>query len=160
MGVSCTNGARDDNEPTPTKGVTVSTLNPYLNFRGQARAAMEFYSSVFGGEATFSTFNDFGMTAAPDEVDLIMHAQLITPGGLTIMAADAPGHIDLTVGNNISCSLSGTEEEELTGYWERLADGAVISEQLAKAPWGDSFGMLVDRFGIQWLVNISAGATG
>ncbi|MCS5734787.1 VOC family protein [Herbiconiux daphne] len=131
-----------------------TNLNPYINFKGQAREAMDFYQSVFGGELARSTFNEFGMAHDPAEGDLIMHSQLTTEGGLVLMAADSPADMPFTPGNNISVSLSGTDEAELHGYWNKLADGATIAQPLEKAPWGDSFGMLVDKFGINWLVNI------
>lgn len=135
-----------------------SRLNPYVNFESNARAAMEFYKSVFGGELNLSTFGDYGQSTGTDAA-LIMHAQLETPGGFTLMASDTPAHMTRTVGTNMSISLSGTDEAELTGYWNGLADGATITQPLARAPWGDSFGMLVDKFGIAWLVNISAPRT-
>ena len=132
-----------------------SILNPYLNFRASAREAMDFYQSVFGGEVQRSTFADYQMAQDPAENDLIMHSQLTTPGGFTLMAADVPAHMELAEGSNISISLSGADEAELTGYWEKLVEGGTVIEPLAKAPWGDSFGMAVDRFGVQWLVNIA-----
>jgi PhnB protein len=130
-------------------------LNPYLNFRGNAREAIDFYQSVFGGELTTSTFAEFGMPVEPGEGDQIMHSQLTTSSGFTLMAADTPSHMDFTVGTNVSVSLSGEDEAELRGYWDKLSDGATIAQPLEAAPWGDSFGMLIDRFGIGWLVNIS-----
>jgi PhnB protein len=130
-------------------------LNPYLNFRGTARQAMDFYQSVFGGELTRSTFAEGGMPHDPSEADQIMHSQLETDGGLTLMVADVPSSMELTVGNNFSVSLSGDDEAELRGYWDKLADGATVTMPLERAPWGDTFGMLVDRFGVNWLVNIA-----
>lgn len=130
-------------------------LNPYLNFRGQAREAMDFYQSVFGGTVQRSTFADFQMSEDPAEADQIMHSQLTTETGFTLMAADVPARMDLNEGSSISISLSGDDEAQLTGYYDRLVDGGTVIEPLAKAPWGDSFGMLVDRFGVQWLVNIA-----
>jgi PhnB protein len=59
-------------------------------------------------------------------------------------------------GTNVSLSLSGEDDEELTGYYDKLSEGGNASMPLSKAPWGDKFGMLTDKFGIQWLVNISA----
>jgi PhnB protein len=141
---------------TTSEEKPMSTLNPYLNFRGQAGEAIDFYASVFGGEATKSTFADFGMPVEPGEEHLVMHSQLITPSGFTLMAADVPSHMPLTVGDNVSVSLSGTEHDELTGWFEKLAEGGSVLEPLVKAPWGDSFGMLTDRFGIHWLVNIGS----
>jgi PhnB protein len=132
-----------------------STLNPYLNFRSSAREAMDFYQSVFGGEVQRSTFAEFQMAQDPADNDLIMHSQLTSPAGFTLMAADVPAHMDFTQGSSISISLSGDDEAELTGYWEKLVEGGNVIEPLNKAPWGDSFGMAIDRFGVQWLVNIA-----
>jgi PhnB protein len=133
-----------------------TTLNPYLNWRGSARAAMEFYRSVFGGELTTNTFKEAGMPIDPDEEDLIMHSQLVTPD-LTLMGADVPKQMPWTENSNGSISLSGGQEDEaqLRGFWDGLADGATVTAPLEKAPWGDTFGMLVDRFGVNWLVNIA-----
>jgi PhnB protein len=132
-----------------------TTLNPYLNFRGNAREAIEFYHSVLGGDVTVSTFADYQMEVPDDQKDLVMHSQL-TGGGLTLMASDVPSHMDYVVGtNDFSVSLSGDDEAALTGYWEKLSEGAEIGQALEKAPWGDSFGMLHDKFGVSWLVNIS-----
>jgi len=130
-------------------------LNPYLNFRDTAREAMEFYRSVFGGELTMSTFAELHASDDPAEQDKIMHAQLVTDQGLTLMAADLPNSMDFTPGNNFAISLSGEDEAELRGYWDKLSDGGNIGMPLDKAPWGDIFGMCVDRFGISWLVNIA-----
>jgi len=132
------------------------TLNPYLNWRGQARAAMEFYQSVLGGELTISTFGEAGMPVDPSEVDQVMHAQLVTENGLTLMGSDAPMHMEGTEGSAYSVSLSGDEEAALRGYWEGLSVGATIEQPLTTAPWGDTFGMLVDQYGINWMVNILA----
>jgi len=131
------------------------TLNPYLNWRGSARQAMEFYQSIFGGELTVSTFGEAGMEVDPSEVNQVMHSQLITPNGLVLMGSDAPMHIEGTEGSAYSVSLSG-DDEILRSYWEGLADGATIEQPLTTAPWGDTFGMLVDKFGINWMVNILA----
>jgi len=130
-------------------------LNPYLGFRDNARDAMEFYQSVFGGELTMSTFAEYEMAEDPSERDKIMHAQLESPNGLFLMGADTPNAMDYTPGGSISVSLSGEDEAELTGYWEKLSGDGTVIEPLAKAPWGDSFGMCVDRFGVMWMVNIS-----
>lgn len=133
-------------------------LNPYLSFRDNARDAMEFYRSVFGGELTTSTFAEFQASQDPAEQDKVMHAQLVTDAGLTLMASDTPNGMDYTPGNNYSVSLSGDDESELRGYWDKLADGGTVTMPLDKAPWGDSFGMCVDKFGVTWLVNIAGAA--
>ncbi|MDV3296591.1 MAG: VOC family protein, partial [Brachybacterium paraconglomeratum] len=121
-----------------------SRLNPYISFTDNARQAMEFYKEVFGGELTMSTFGEFGQSDTPG-ADNIMHANLTTPSGFTIMAADTPPGMDHNPGDNISVSLSGDDADELRGYWERLSDGGAVSVPLEKQMWGDEFGMLTDR---------------
>jgi PhnB protein len=117
---------------------------------------MEFYHSVFGGELTLSTFGDFQASEDPAEQDKIMHGMLETERGLVLMGADTPNSMDYTVGTNYSVSLSGTDEAELRGYWDKLSDGGTVTLPLERAPWGDSFGMCSDRFGVSWLVNIGS----
>jgi PhnB protein len=131
------------------------TLNPYINFIDNAREAMGFYKDVFGGELTMSTFADFGSSSGPADANLIMHSQLETPAGFTLMASDTPAHMDFKGAGNISVSLSGTDEAALKGYWNKLTAAASIEQPLEKAPWGDSFGMLTGRYGIAWMVNIT-----
>jgi len=133
----------------------VTRLTPYLSFRDNAREAMDFYQSVFGGELTRSTFGEFQVSEDPAETDKIMHSQLESPSGLVLMASDTPNRIDLVAGSNFTVSLSGDDEAELRGYWDKLAEGGTVSMPLEKAPWGDSFGQLIDRFGVGWLVNIA-----
>jgi PhnB protein len=133
-------------------------LNPYLGFRDDARAALEFYRSVFGGELTISTFGDLHASDDPAEQDKVMHGQLVAPNGIVLMGSDTPTGMQLAEGSSISVSLSGDDEALLTGWWNGLAEGATIIEPLTKAPWGDTFGMLTDRFGTAWLVNISGAA--
>jgi len=137
-----------------------SRLNPYINFRGKARAAIEFYQSVFGGTLQIDTFAGFGMPVDNEaEKDWVMHAQLETPAGFTLMVSDTPSSMPLGEGGNVSISLSGDNDAELSGYWDKLSNGATIGEPLAMAPWGAKFGMLTDRFGIGWLVNIATPST-
>lgn len=134
-----------------------SRLNPYISFRDNARDAITFYESVFGGELNISTFGDYQASQDPAEADKVMHAMLVSPNGLTLMAADTPNGMEYNPGNNISVSLSGeaSDEAELRGYWDKLADGGTVTMPLESAPWGDVFGMCVDKFGIAWLVNIA-----
>lgn len=129
-------------------------LNPYLSFRDKAQEAMDFYHSVFGGELTRSTFGEYQM-GDDTEKDKIMHSQLLTDSGLCLMGADTPNEMEHTPGMNGSISISGNDEAELQGYWDKLRDGGVVSQPLVKAPWGDSFGMCIDKYGVNWLVNIS-----
>jgi len=133
-----------------------STLNPYLSFRDNARAAMEFYQTVFGGKLTMSTFKEFHASQDPSEDNKIMHSILEAENGITFMASDTPSNMEYHPGTNMSMSLSGDNVAELTAYYEKLSAGGTIGMPLEKAPWGDTFGMLTDKFGVSWLVNISS----
>jgi len=140
------------------------TLNPYLTFHGQAREALEFYASVFGGEPTTMTFAEGGMggQVADDEQGLLMHGQLVTPLGLTIMCADAAPSMgggqagSSSSGGDASVSLSGDDADTLAKYWDGLVVGGTVTVPFEVAPWGDRFGMFTDRFGFAWLINSSA----
>lgn len=132
-----------------------SEISPYLSFRDSARQAMEFYQSVFGGDLGISTFEEYQVSEDPSEQDKVMHSRLVTDNGMVLMAADVPNRIDLTPGTNFSVSLSGEDEEQLHGYWDKLIVGGSAEMPLEQAPWGDSFGMLTDRFGVSWMVNIA-----
>jgi PhnB protein len=131
-----------------------TVLNPYLNFRDNARTAMGFYKSVLGGELIMSTFGEGGMSQNEGDGNLIMHAQLNSPNGMVLMASDTPASMGAPRGNG-AISLSGNDEAALRGYWDKLSEGANIIMPLMKAPWGDTFGMLTDKFDVQWLVNIA-----
>jgi PhnB protein len=137
-----------------------SRLNPYIQFKDNARQAMEFYQTVFGGELDINTFGDFGAPVEGSETNLVMHAQLETPRGYTIMAADTPSHMEFSPGAQITVSLSGDEGDELRGYWDKLSATGTVSMPLEKQMWGDEFGMLTDQFGIGWMVNIGSPQAG
>lgn len=132
-----------------------SRLNPYLNFNGNARQAIEFYASVFGGTPAFSTFGDLGAAGGPD-ADRIMHAMLETDAGYTIMGADVTSGMEYHPVAGCSLSLSG-DDEALRRYFDQLAAGGTVTMPLQKQAWGDEFGMCVDQFGVPWLVNIGQG---
>ena len=131
-------------------------LNPYLSFHDSAREAMTFYKSVFGGELTISTFGDYHASEDPAEQDKVMHSQLETPDGLVLMGADTPNGMEYRPQAGVSVSLSGDDEQRLRGYWEQLSDNGTVVMPFEKAPWGDTFGMCVDRFGTSWMVNATA----
>ncbi|MFI6012771.1 VOC family protein [Streptomyces sp. NPDC051243] len=130
-----------------------SRLNPYITFAGDARQALEFYKEVFGGTLALNTYAEFGQKDTP-MADKIMHGMLETPSDFTLMAADTPTG-DHNPGNNIAVSLSGDDDAELRGYWEKLSAGAQVTVPMEKQMWGDVFGMCTDRFGITWMVNIA-----
>ena len=130
-------------------------LNPYLSFRDNAREAMEFYKTVFGGKLDINTFEQFHASEDPSENNKVMHAQLEAENGIIFMASDTPNSMEYKPGTNISMSLSGDNETELRSYYEKLSAGGAVTMPLEKAPWGDTFGMCADQFGINWMVNIS-----
>ena len=132
-------------------------LNPYLNFKDNAREAITFYQSVLGGELTISTFGEFGMSEDPNDADHVMHSQLETPDGFTLMASDTPAHMaseDKPAG--FAVSLSGDDESRLRGFFDGLSEGGTVDVPFAEAPWGATFGMLTDKFGTAWMVNYAA----
>ena len=130
-----------------------SRLNPYLNFPGTAREAMEFYEGVFGGTLTVMTFGDAGAEDVPDPSQ-VMHAMLETSSGYTIMASDMPPGAEHQPGNSIAVSLSGDDADELRGYWQALSANGTVTVPLEKQMWGDEFGACTDRFGVSWMVDI------
>ena len=134
-----------------------SLLNPYLSFKDTAREAMEFYQSVFGGDLDISPWGDMPDMPgnSPQMHDKVMHGMLTVSDGVTIMAADMPDSSG-PKGSPISVSLSGEDEAQLRGWWEKLSDGAEITAPFEKAPWGDTFGQLNDKFGVSWMINVAA----
>jgi PhnB protein len=133
-------------------------LDPYLNFRGSTREAMAFYHQVFGGDLLVTTFKEFGGSGNPADDDLVMHADLDGGHGIRFMASDVASHMaaGFTPGTNFSMSLQGDSEAELRPLFEQLAEGGEVTMPLGPVPWGATFGMCTDRFGIAWMVNIAA----
>jgi PhnB protein len=129
-----------------------SRLNPYLSFNGNAREALEFYASVFGGNLSTMKFGDMGRQG-PD-ADRIMHGQLDTDAGYTLMAADITSDMQPSSISGVTVSLSGDDSARLHGYWDQLSAGGTVTMPLEKQAWGDEFGMCMDRFGVPWMVNI------
>lgn len=128
-------------------------LNPYLSFRDGAREALEHYRSVLGGTLEISTFGELGM-GEPAERDKVMHGALRTEDGLVLMAADTPDGMEVAAPAGFSLSLSGDDEARLRGCWDALTADGAVTMPLERAPWGDLFGMCVDRFGVAWMVDI------
>lgn len=135
-----------------------ATINTYLSFKDTAKDAMDFYHSVFGGELQRSTFAEYQVSEDPAEQDKIMHSMLTTPSGQVLMAADTPNSMEYAPPAGHSLSISGDDEQEIRGYWDALVRSGSEIMPLEQSPWGDSFGMCVDGFGISWMVNI-AGAS-
>ena len=129
-----------------------SRLNPYLSFNGNAREALDFYASVFGGNLSTMKFGDMGRQGA--DADRIMHGSLETDAGYTIMAADITSDMQPSPISGITVSISGDDAAALRGYWEKLSASGTVSMPLEKQAWGDEFGMCVDRFGVPWMIDI------
>jgi PhnB protein len=131
-----------------------SVLNPYISFRDDARQALEFYQDVFGGNLNVNTFGQYGDANAPG-ADNVMHGQLDTDNGFTLMAADTPPGMDFNEGaGTITISLSGDDEQELRSYWDKLSEGGTVTMPFEKQMWGDLFGMCTDKFGVPWMVDV------
>lgn len=130
-------------------------LNPYLHFEGDAADALAFYADVLGGTASSMTFGDMGMEG--EHAKDLMHGQLETDAGITLMVSDfPPGSDDVRrTGNDVTIALSGDDADTLRGWWARLSDGGTVHTPLEKQMWGDEFGACSDRFGVGWLVNIA-----
>jgi PhnB protein len=147
------------------------TSTTHLNFRGDARAALEFYQQVFGGELTIASYGDFGMPKDAPGADNVVFGQVETRGGFRVMGYDIPG---LTGGSGAGAgstrrengvtitdqpffiSVRGETLEELLGYWGKLSAGASIVEPLAPSAWSPGFGMLTDAFGVTWILDVAA----
>jgi PhnB protein len=134
------------------------TLNPYLHFNGNAEEVAHFYGKVFGIEPTISRYGDD--PAAMEHIDEkyrnnVMHADLVADG-VRLMLSDSGPMGEGTMGDNFSMSLSGDDDAKLTEYFTKLSEGGEVDVPLSKQSWGDTFGMLHDKFGISWFVNITA----
>lgn len=132
-------------------------LNPYLTFGGNAREALEYYRDVLGGTLHLMTLAEGGMADDPADADKIMHGQLETESGFTLMAADTPSAVPAQPMSGVQISLSGdtATDAELSAYYDRLAERGTVVEPLVTAPWGDTFGMVTDPYGVLWMVNIA-----
>lgn len=132
-------------------------VTPHLNFRGDARAALEFYQSAFGGDLIITTYADMGYVPDPAEAELIVWGQVAGENGFRVMAYDVPSSRPWSQGDDpFFVSVRGTDLEELTAYWGKLADGATILQPLGPAQWASLYGMLKDRFGVTWVLDIAS----
>lgn len=129
-------------------------LNPYVNFKDNAREAFTFYHSVFGGKLEMNTFGEFHADPDPNNKNNIMHAMLTLDNGEAIQGADTPSMMEFKGNCGFSLSLSGDEPDVLRGWFEKLSDGGQVIIPIEKQMWGDEFGMVLDKFGVNWMVNI------
>ncbi len=143
----------------------------HLNFRGDARAALEFYGTVFGGDAVLRTYADFGMPAEAPGSDGVVFGIVEAASGFRIMGYDIPGATGGGVagggatrrerGSTITdqalfVSIGAESLEELRVPWDALSTDAVVVEPLAVSAWSAGFGMLTDRFGVTWSFGVIA----
>ena len=136
--------------------MTVSVV-PHINLRGQARAALQFYQSVFGGETALITYRDAHAVRDPQDADHVMWGQVRATDGFQVMAYDVPTDTAWQPGENAYFICTGcTTAQEANERWARLADGATVIQPLAPAQWAPLYGMLKDRFGVTWVINVSA----
>lgn len=131
------------------------TLNPYLNFNGNAAEAMKFYKSILGGELSMQTFGEANMAETPEEKNLTLHASLKTDS-LWLMASDTHPSQRVTFGDNVHLSIQGQDNKRLNDIFNGLAQGGKVDMPLMKQFWGDTFGMVTDKFGVHWMVNITS----
>ena len=131
-------------------------LSPYLNFNGNCAEAMKFYQSVLGGKLKLQTFAESGMPTPKEYKNKTVHAYLKNDA-LSFMASDGAPGSTVTMGDNVHMSINGDDRDTLTKIFRRLSDGGTVTMPLAKQFWGDTFGMLTDRFGVHWMVNIASG---
>jgi PhnB protein len=137
------------------------TTTTHLNFRGDARAALEFYRSVFGGDLAVVTYKDAGNVQDPAEADQVMWGQVVTDDGFHVMAYDVPARLPYDQGeNSFFLSVRGETAQEITAYWEKLSAGATVVQPLAPAQWASLYGMLKDRFGLVWVMDVVSEYTG
>ncbi|WP_016908703.1 VOC family protein [Streptomyces xiaopingdaonensis] len=133
----------------------------HLNFRGDARAALEFYHSVFGGEIAVVTYGDAGTASDATEAKHVIWGQVVADDGFHVMAYDVPAGTPWNRGENaFFLSLRGETEEEITGCWEKLSAGATVAHPLAPSQWAPLYGMLTDRFGVVWVVDVASEYSG
>ncbi|MGW9115009.1 VOC family protein [Microbacterium sp. NPDC055683] len=132
-------------------------VSPYISFLDGAQDALEFYRDVLGGSLSIMRMGDIpNPELVESDKGKVMHGQLDLENGFVIMASDTPTGMPRDEGANVSVTIFGDDAEELRGYFEALSNGGTVVEPFAQAPWGDWFGMLVDPFGVFWMINSSA----
>jgi PhnB protein len=135
----------------------MASINPYLSFNGNCEEAFDFYKSVFGGE--FAMKSRFGempseQSCSPTEANKIMHVALPIGKDSILMGSDQPdGYGPLSEGNNFNIAVSPDSEEQATSIFNGLSNGGQVIMPMDKTFWGAYFGMLKDKYGIQWMVN-------
>jgi PhnB protein len=133
------------------------TTTTHLNFRGDARPALEFYQSVFGGELAVVSYRDAHSVQDPPEADQVMWGQVQGDNGIHVMAYDVPSSLPYDAGvNAVFVSVRGKDADEISAHWKRLSEGATIVQDLTPAAWSPLYGMLKDRFGVTWVLDVTS----
>ncbi|MGC5320730.1 VOC family protein [Micromonospora arida] len=128
----------------------------HINLRGNARAALDFYRSVFGGDLAAVTYADAHNVQSPDEADQVMWGQVTSAEGFQIMAYDVPSARPWSQGESpFFVSVRGSDADEITGYWKKLSEGSTVLVDLAAAGWAPLYGMLTDPFGVTWVLDVA-----
>jgi len=132
------------------------TITPHLNFAGEAKAALDFYQVVFGGEKVLMTYAAMGQAEVARAPDHIIWGQVASPDGFRIMAFDVQAGREHDRGANaFFVSLRGTSPEEVQARWLALADGGLVLQELAPSRWSPLYGMVTDRFYVTWIVDVA-----
>jgi PhnB protein len=135
--------------------MSATTAITHLNFRGNARAALEFYQSVFNGHLMVVSYADAGAVQNPAEADQVLWGQVANEDGVRLMAYDAPSSLDWNPGTiPFFVALRGTSADDITRYWQGLAPAATIIQPLGPSAWSPLYGMLKDKFGITWVLDL------
>ncbi|MFE4446489.1 VOC family protein [Streptomyces sp. NPDC093064] len=137
------------------------TTTTHLNFRGQAREALAFYQSVFGGRSVAVTYKDAGAVQNESEADWVMWGEVAGGNGFHVMAYDVPSQLPWDQGKNpFFVSVRGDDADEVSALWDKLAQGSTIVRPLGRAQWAPLYGMLTDRFGVTWVLDVTAPSNG
>jgi PhnB protein len=137
------------------KPVTVSAVI-HLNFRGEAREALAFYQSVFGGQVNAMTYREAHQVTSEAEAEQVMWGQVMADTGFRVMAYDVPSHTAWNPGENaFLVALATQTQDEMRAYWDKLSAGATVTVPPQAAQWSPLFGMLKDRFGTNWTLSVA-----
>ncbi|GAB2644237.1 VOC family protein [Gordonia jinhuaensis] len=130
------------------------TITAHLNFRGQARSALEFYRTVFGGDVTIATYADTHQADDPAQADAVAFGQLTSPTGLRLLAYDVQTAKPYDQGrNSFYLALHGDDPVATRYQWDRLIERGSVLTPLGPSAFAPLYGMLTDRYGVTWIVS-------
>ncbi|WP_151477468.1 VOC family protein [Streptomyces albicerus] len=133
------------------------TTTTHLNFRGDARQALDFYQSVFGGRTVAVTYKDAGNVQNENEADWVMWGEVVGDNGFHVMAYDVPSLLPWNRGENpFFVSVRGDDADEISTLWQKLSEGSTVVRPLEAAQWAPLYGMLTDRFSVTWVLDVTA----